>query len=78
MRPHTPEVIEQMLAQAKDLVFEGEARLVAQEARVAELERQGRERQESWKLLKIMRHTQDLQIGHVRLLERELAESGKT
>ena len=69
-----------MLAHAKDLVAEGEARLVAQEARVAELEwmgkGNGREGRESWKLLRIMRNTQNLQIGHVRLLERELGEVG--
>jgi hypothetical protein len=70
-----------MLSRAKDYIAEGEARLVAQEARVAELERkgkgrEGRERRESWKLLRIMRDTQNLQIGHVKLLERELAEVG--
>ena len=48
--------------------------MVAQEARVAELEWKGKDREgrESWKLLRIMRDTQNLQIGHVRLLEREL------
>jgi len=80
MRPgidiHPPAILKRMLAHAKDLVAEGEARLVAQEARVAELEGKGkgkdREGRESWKLLRIMRDTQNLQIGHVRLLEREL------
>ena len=65
-------MIEQMLAQAKELVAEGEKRLVAQEARVVEHRRKGREGRESWKLLTIMRVTQNLQTGHVRLLEREL------
>jgi len=78
MRPgidiHPPAILKRMLAHAKDLVAEGEARLVAQEARVAELEWKGKDREgrESWKLLRIMRDTQNLQIGHVRLLEREL------
>jgi len=65
-------MIKEMLARAKDLVAEGEARLVAQEARVAKLGRNGQEGHESWKLLRIMRDTQNLQAGHVRLLEREL------
>jgi hypothetical protein len=73
-------ILKRMLAHAKDLVAEGEARLVAQEARVAELECKGkgkdREGRESWKLLRIMRDTQNLQIGHVRLLERELGGGG--
>jgi hypothetical protein len=66
-------MIKEMLAHAKKLVAEGEARLFAQETRVAKLEGKDREGRESRKLLKIMRDTQNLQVGHVRLLERELA-----
>jgi hypothetical protein len=66
-------MIKEMLAQAKGFVAEGEARLLAQETRVAKLEGKDREGRESRKLLNIMRDTQNLQIGHVRLLERELA-----
>jgi hypothetical protein len=65
-------MIKEMLARAKDLVAEGEVRLVAQEARVAELGGKSQEGRESLKLLRIMRDTQNLQVGHVRLLEREL------
>src|SRR5262249_51951618 len=73
MRPHTAAMIKEMLAQAKGFVAEGEARLLTQETRVAKLEGKDREGRESRKLLKIMRDTQNLQVGHVRLLERELA-----
>ena len=66
-------MIKEMLAQAKGFVAEGEARLLTQETRVAKLEGKDREGRESRKLLKIMRETQNLQVGHVRLLERELA-----
>jgi hypothetical protein len=66
-------MIKEMLAHAKGLVAEGEARLLAQETRVAKLEGKDREGRESRKLLKIMRDTQNLQVGHVRLLEREIA-----
>ena len=76
MRPHTPAIIKRLLAQAKDFVAEGEARLIAREARVAQLGRKGREDYESSKLLRIMRDTQNLQIGHVKLLERELRATG--
>jgi hypothetical protein len=74
--PHTTEVLEQLLARAKDLVADGEARLVAQEARLADLARKGGDSPESWKLLKIMRDTQNLQVGHLKLLERELGPAG--
>jgi len=73
MRPHTPAMIKEMLIRAKGFVAEGEARLLAQETLVAKLEGKDREGRESRKLLKIMRETQNLQVGHVRLLERELA-----
>ena len=84
MRPgiplHPSETLKRLLSRAKDHIAEGEARLVAQEARVAELELKGkangREGRESSKLLKVMRDTQTLQVGHVRLLERELGEAG--
>jgi hypothetical protein len=59
---------------AKELVAEGEVRLVAQEIRVAKLEGKDREGCESRKLLRTMRDTQNFQVGHVRLLEWELGE----
>jgi len=71
MRPHTPQMIEEMVVRAKNLVAEGEQRLRAQEARVVELERKGRKAPESRKLLKLLRETQALQIRHVSLLEWE-------
>jgi hypothetical protein len=69
-------MIKEMLAHAKDLVAEGEVRLIAQENRVAKLEGRNREGRESRKLLRIMRDTQNLQIDHVRLLESELGAAG--
>ena len=65
-----------MLAHAKERVAQGEARLTAQQNRVAKLEGKNRAGRESTKLLKIMRDTQNLQISHVRLLERELGDGG--
>jgi hypothetical protein len=82
LRLHPPEVLKRLLSRAKGHVAEGEARLVEQEARVAELELKGKangeEGRESLKLLRIMRETQNLQIGHVRLLERELGGGGNS
>ena len=79
-RFHPPETLKRLLSRAKDHIAEGEARLVAQETRVVELDLKGkangREGRESSKLLRIMRETQNLQIGHVRLLERELEAGG--
>jgi hypothetical protein len=68
---HSQFVREELLPQAKSFVVEGERRLAAQEARVADLERQGRDAPQSKKLLTIMRETIALQIGHVKMLERE-------
>ena len=76
MVPHTPQVLKLLLARAKDLVADGEARLVAQEARLAALGRKGGDSRESWKLLRIMRDTQNLQVAHLKLLERELGPNG--
>jgi hypothetical protein len=79
-RLHPPATLKRLLSRAKDHIAKGQARLVAQEARVVALERKGkangREGGESWKLLRIMRDTQNLQFGHVRLLEREVGEAG--
>jgi hypothetical protein len=71
-RSHKRSIVESLLPQAKNLVSEGERRLAAQEARVAELERAGRDAVQSKKLLKIMRETIELQKGYVRLLQREI------
>jgi hypothetical protein len=54
-------------------VADGERRLAAQEARVADLERSGRDSPESKRLLEIMKETMTLQISHLKLLEREVA-----
>jgi hypothetical protein len=75
--PHTPQVLKLLLARAKDLVADGEARLVAQEARLADLGRKGADSRESRKLLKIMRETQNLQVAHLKLLEWELGSTGQ-
>src|SRR5262249_16682862 len=53
-------------------VEEGERRLAAQEARVANLDRKGRDLPHSKKLLTIMRETMALQISHLKLLQREV------
>jgi len=69
---HTKLVIEELLPRARKFVEDSERRLAAQEARVADLERKGRDLPQSRKLLSIMRETMTLQISHVKLLEREV------
>jgi hypothetical protein len=76
MSAHTVLIVRELLPRAKNFVAEGERRLAAQEARVADLQRKGHDAPQSKKLLTIMRETMALQIGHVKLLEREvLADS---
>ena len=69
---HTKLIVQELLPRAKNFVAEGERRLAAQEARVADLQRKGRDAPQSKKLLTIMRETMALQIGHVEMLEREV------
>ena len=69
---HTKLIVRELLPRAKGFVAEGERRLAAQEARVADLQRKGRDSPQSKTLLAIMRETMALQISHVRLLEREV------
>jgi hypothetical protein len=71
-RSHLKLVEEELLPRAERFVEEGERRLAAQEARVANLERKGRDVPQSKKLLTIMRETMALQISHVSLLQREV------
>jgi hypothetical protein len=71
-RSHLKLVIEELLPQAQRFVEEGERRLAAQEARVTNLERKGRDIPQSKKLLTIMRETMALQISHLKLLQREV------
>jgi hypothetical protein len=70
---HIKLVVEKLLPRAKSYVADGERRLAAQEARVADLERSGRDSPESKRLLEIMKETMTLQISHLKLLEREVA-----
>jgi hypothetical protein len=71
---HAKFVREDLLPRAEKFVAEGEQRVAAQEARVADLERKGRDAPQSKKLLAIMRETMALQISHLELLQRELRE----
>ena len=71
-RSHLKLVIEELLPRAKQFVEDSERRLAAQEARVANLERKGRDLPQSKKLLSIMRETMTLQISHLKLLKREV------
>jgi hypothetical protein len=68
-------MLEQMLPAAENHVARGAERIRAQEARVAAWERKGLADQ-SKTLLDLMKQTQVLQMDHVELLKRELAESG--
>lgn len=72
IQSHTKLIIDELLPRAKGLVADGERRLAAQEARVADLQRQGRHAPQSKKLLAMMRETMTLQIGYVELLEWEI------
>lgn len=69
---HIQLIIEELLPRAKSFVAEGQRRLAAQEARVAQLQRKGRDTPQSTKLLMNMRETLALQISHVKLLESEV------
>ena len=71
---HSRTELKEMLPQSERLVANGAERILAQQERVAELERNGRPAKEAKKLLKLMQETQRLQLGHVELLKRELAE----
>jgi hypothetical protein len=75
MPPHSREMLEQMVPQAESQVARGAERIQAQEERVAALEHKGVPTDQSKKLLAIMKQTQELQIEHVMLLRRELANS---
>ena len=69
---HIDLIVQELLPQAKSFVAEGEQRLAAQEGRVADLVRKGRDGAQSKRLLTIMRQTIELQIGYVKMLEREV------
>jgi hypothetical protein len=69
---HSRTELNEMLPQAEGFVASGAERILAQQQRVAELERSGRPARESKKLLTLMQETQRLQLGHVELLKREL------
>jgi hypothetical protein len=74
MPPHNRAMLERMLPEAETSVAEGAARIRLQEARVAALQDKGALADQSKKLLVIMKQTQELQIEHVTLLRRELAD----
>ena len=69
---HTELAVRELLPRAKNSVAEGQRRLAAQEARVADLQRKGHDAPQSKKLLTSMRETMALQISHVEILEREV------
>jgi len=69
---HTKLIVRELLPRAKGFVADGERRLAAQVARVADLQRKGRHTLESKRLLAIMQETMALQISHVELLEHEV------
>jgi hypothetical protein len=72
---HTRTQLEEMVSRAQARVAEGQRRIVAQQTRVAALDRKGRRADESKQLLKTMEDTQSLQISHLDLLRRELHAS---
>jgi hypothetical protein len=61
-----------MVFRAEAFVAEGQERIVAQQARVAALDRNGGRAHESKRLLETMEITQSLQIRHLDTLRREL------
>jgi Crp-like helix-turn-helix domain len=75
MSPHSRAMLQRMLPEAESQVALGAERVQVQEARVAALGHNGALADQSKKLLDIMKQTQKLQIQHVMLLRRELAES---
>ncbi|MGB8627781.1 MAG: hypothetical protein WCD69_00095 [Xanthobacteraceae bacterium] len=75
--PHIDLVIQELLPQARTFVAEGQRRLAAQEAIVDGLEAAGRNKPESKKLLANLRQSMALQIGHMKLLEREIRAAGR-
>jgi hypothetical protein len=72
MSGHTKLILRELLPRAKIFVAEAARRLAAQEARVADFQRKGRDAPQSKKLLAIMQETMALQISHVNMLEREV------
>jgi hypothetical protein len=65
-----------MLPQAAGLVASSAERILAQQERVAELERSGRPAKEAKKLFKLMQETQRLQLGHVGTSQTRIGWSG--
>jgi hypothetical protein len=74
--PHDRSMLEDLIVRAEKIVAEGEDRLAAQRARIAELKRIGGGAGQSTKFLRIMEDTQALQIDHLRTLKQEL-ETGR-
>jgi hypothetical protein len=74
MPGHTRTQLEEMVSRAQTHVADGQKRILAQQARVAALDRKSRRADESKRLLKTMEDTQYLQIRHLDLLRRELHE----
>jgi hypothetical protein len=72
---HDYETLQQMLSKAKCFVARGAERVQEQKARAVSLKRQGLAAEQSKKLLEIMTQTQELQVSHVELLERELGDA---
>src|SRR5262249_15236252 len=62
MSGHTKLILRELLPRAKIFVAEAARRLATQEARVADLQRKGRDAPQSKKLLAIMQETMALQI----------------
>jgi hypothetical protein len=73
MQAHSRALLEQMLPQAESFVARGAERIRAQQVRVTALRQKEPLAEVSKKLLALMQQTQELQILHVRLLRRELA-----
>jgi hypothetical protein len=74
---HIDLVIEELLPRARTFVAEGRRRLAAQEARLAGLEAAGWNKPESGKLLDNLRQSMALQIGYMKMLEREIRAAGR-
>jgi hypothetical protein len=79
MSAHNHAMLEQMLSAAENHVAKGAERIRVQEARVAALKhKETRVAEQTKQLLAIMLQTQELHIGHVALLKRELASSPRS
>ena len=72
---HTRAMLEELLPDAELRVVRAAEHLRAQEARVVALKGKGQLAEDSRKLLEIMKQTQELQMEHVELLRRELADA---